>query len=197
VRNYYPIISLIFTNLIPIFGILFLQWNLFQLLFVYSLETAIIGLFFNLRMIFSKIITNQNQVLSLYKRIEGTIFGDFGLVVFIVGHATFIYILSITAEQRLNFSDYLFFLPLLFISHSISFFFNFIRRREYKIPVSVGLLLLQPYKRVLIMHLTIVIGGIITVSLSSYLGLVIPLIILKTLLDLIFHLKEHNSYKTN
>ncbi|KKQ89937.1 MAG: hypothetical protein UT12_C0005G0005 [Candidatus Curtissbacteria bacterium GW2011_GWC2_38_9] len=196
-RNYYPIISLIFTNLIPIFGILFLQWNLFQLLFVYSLETAIIGLFFNLRMIFSKIITNQNQVLSLYKRIEGTIFGDFGLVVFIVGHATFIYILSITAEQRLNFSDYLFFLPLLFISHSISFFFNFIRRREYKIPVSVGLLLLQPYKRVLIMHLTIVIGGIITVSLSSYLGLVIPLIILKTLLDLIFHLKEHNSYKTN
>jgi len=148
-------------------------------------------------MIFSKIITNQNQVLSLYKRIEGTIFGDFGLVVFIVGHATFIYILSITAEQRLNFSDYLFFLPLLFISHSISFFFNFIRRREYKIPVSVGLLLLQPYKRVLIMHLTIVIGGIITVSLSSYLGLVIPLIILKTLLDLIFHLKEHNSYKTN
>jgi len=47
------------------------------------------------------------------------------------------------------------------------------------------------------MHLTIVIGGIITVSLSSYLGLVIPLIILKTLLDLIFHLKEHNSYKTN
>jgi len=197
VRNYYPIISLIFTNLIPIFGILFLQWNLFQLLFVYSLETAIIGLFFNLRMIFSKIITNQNQVLSLYKRIEGTIFGDFGLVVFIVGHATFIYILSITAEQRLNFSDYLFFLALLFLSHSISFFFNFMRKGEYKIPISFGFLLLQPYKRVVIMHLTIVIGGIITISLSSYLGLVIPLIILKTLLDLIFHLKEHNSYKTN
>ena len=195
-RNYYPVISLILTNLIPIFGVLFLQWSLFQLLFIYSLETVIIGLLFNLKMIFTKEITNQNKVLSLYGRINGIIFGDFGLLMFVSSHAAFIYILSIVAKQRLIFSDYLFFLALLFLSHSISFFFNFMRKGEYKIPISFGFLLLQPYKRVVIMHLTIVIGGIITISLSSYLGLVIPLIILKTLLDLIFHLKEHNYYKT-
>ncbi|MEK7452684.1 MAG: DUF6498-containing protein [Patescibacteria group bacterium] len=80
---------------------------------------------------------------------------------------------------------------LLLISHGISFFSNFIGNREYE-RTDIGKQMHAPYKRIMIMHFTILFGGWLILSFKEpILGLIL-LIIIKTITDTSAHLKEHN-----
>ena len=48
------ILMLIVVNLFPIIGVIFLGWNIFEVVILYVLETFIIGLFNILKMFFVK-----------------------------------------------------------------------------------------------------------------------------------------------
>jgi len=80
----------------------------------------------------------------------------------------------------------------LFISHGASFLFNFIGRGEY-IVTSAARQMATPYGRVVVLHLTIIIGSIIVSILGAPIGALVILIGLKTAFDLGLHLREHRN----
>jgi hypothetical protein len=78
----------------------------------------------------------------------------------------------------------------LFISHGLSFFLDYVRGGEYK-TTSIAIQMFQPYGRVVVMHVTILLGAFLTFALGSPIGLLIVLVALKTALDLGLHARRH------
>src|SRR3989338_6348873 len=135
------LIALMVANSVPLWGVLFYGWDLFQILFIYWLESAIVG-FYN---IFKMIIVDK--------------------------------LLSII------------FVPL-FVSHGVSFFYNFLGKQEYK-HVKSGTQMEAPYKRIMVMHATILFGGWLVLFFQNKLYALLILIALKTATDMYAHKKEH------
>ena len=50
-----------------------------------------------------------------------------------------------------------------------------------------------PYSRVVVLHVTVLVGGFLADSLGAPLGALILLIVLKTVIDLLAHLREHRK----
>jgi hypothetical protein len=78
----------------------------------------------------------------------------------------------------------------LFVSHGVSFAWNYIGRGEYRRTSPVAQMF-APYGRLVVLHLTIVLGAWPVVLLGSPIGLLLVLVVGKTVLDLTFHLREH------
>lgn len=74
-------------------------------------------------------------------------------------------------------------------SHLWSFAVNYIGRGEYR-RTAVPILMFQPYARIIILHIAILIGGIIAMALGSNVFVLLLLVIGKTLLDLSLHLAQ-------
>jgi hypothetical protein len=74
-------------------------------------------------------------------------------------------------------------------SHLWSFVVNYIGHGEYR-RTAVPILMFQPYARIVILHIAILIGGIIAMTLGSNVFVLLLLIIGKTLLDLSLHLAQ-------
>jgi len=76
------------------------------------------------------------------------------------------------------------------ISHGVSFVENYILGGEFK-KSSLKKLMHQPYQRIMIMHIAILLGGIFVMQLNSPLPLMIILVLLKIFIDLYLHKKSH------
>jgi Family of unknown function (DUF6498) len=76
------------------------------------------------------------------------------------------------------------------ISHGASFVFNYLGRREY-LRVSPGRQMFAPYGRLVILHLAILFGAFVSIAIGSPIGALIVLVVLKTIVDLTLHLREH------
>lgn len=75
-------------------------------------------------------------------------------------------------------------------SHVISFFTNWIGRREY-LGVTPQAQMMSVYGRVVVLHVTILGGAALVGLLGTPLAALILLVALKTVLDLFFHVREH------
>jgi hypothetical protein len=80
----------------------------------------------------------------------------------------------------------------LLASHLVSFFLNYIGRREY-LTRSITVQMFAPYTRVVVLHLTILFGALMTFLLGQPIAALVVLIVLKTALDLRLHLREHDT----
>jgi hypothetical protein len=80
----------------------------------------------------------------------------------------------------------------LFLSHGVSFFVNFLGKEEY-LTVSPDQQMTEPYSRVVVLHVTILAGGFFADSLGASLVALVLLILLKTVIDLLAHLREHRK----
>lgn len=181
-------IALIIANLVPIAGTLFLGWNLADVMVLYWAESAVVG-FYNLL----KIIVIGRWSALFY----GPFFtGHFGC--FMAVHFLFIYTLFVVGVQNDMDSGgdlsevWQLFLSLwpalaaLFISHTYSFFHNFLGRQEYKgrtVADQMG----EPYSRIIFMHLVLIFGG----GLSMILGEPTPVLLIVMSLKIYFDLKAH------
>lgn len=79
------------------------------------------------------------------------------------------------------------------ISRIVSFFVNFVGRREY-LHVSAAQQMFAPYGRLVILHLTILLGAFLSLSIGSPIGAIVVLVLVKTALDLGLHLREHRAF---
>ena len=80
----------------------------------------------------------------------------------------------------------------LFIGHGASFLFNYVGRREY-LRVSAAGQMFAPYGRLVILHLTILLGAFAIMVIGAPVGAIAVLVALKTAMDLGFHLREHRN----
>jgi hypothetical protein len=83
----------------------------------------------------------------------------------------------------------------LFVSHGVSFVQNYLLRREYA-TAKPDKLMGSPYRRVVVMHIAILAGGFLTMAVGSPAALLVVLIVLKTILDINLHNREHKKAAT-
>jgi hypothetical protein len=205
---------LIAVNLIPLFGVVFLGWGLFPIMVLYWLENGIIGLF-NL----PKIVLASAPVGGLPNSISGGparpdllsgLLGSGFLMVFFAihygmfwaVHGIFVFVLfggsgdtfSRTSDPfATNLPEWWVLAAIsLFLSHGVSFFTNFLGKREY-LAVSPSEQMKQPYSRVVVLHVTILAGGFLVAMLGTPVAALVLLVVSKTAIDVRAHLKEHRK----
>ena len=81
----------------------------------------------------------------------------------------------------------------LLASHAISFGWNYVGQGEYR-RASLPTLMTQPYGRVVVLHLTVLLGGFLVVALKSPTAGLALLVLLKTGLDVRAHLRERKKF---
>ena len=79
-----------------------------------------------------------------------------------------------------------------FISHGVSYYSNFLGRREY-VGKEAATQMQQPYRRIIVMHLTIIFGGFLVMAFSSALPALLLMIALKIGADMRGHIAEHSA----
>jgi hypothetical protein len=166
------------------------------------MENIIIGLMniFKMKKAEGELLPGETQKLKQFS-INGKIIQDVGkkfLIPFFIFHYGIftlvhgIFVVIMFGFPNQSFSYILATFALLFLSHYISYRINYIGKREY-MNISVGKLFYYPYNRVIIMHITILIGGMLVQSLGSPIYALIVMIIAKIILDLKYHNKEHKG----
>jgi hypothetical protein len=185
-------VALIAANLLPLVGVLLFDWDLAAVMVLYWAESAVIGLYTILKM---SIVGKLGAVFAV-----PFFLGHYGA--FMAAHFAFVYGLFIHPDGQIprDIGAYdelrTIFLPLwpalaaLVVSHGISFFLNFIGDREYE-GNSMSALMAAPYKRIIVMHLTVIVGGWIVLALGTPAPALIVLVALKVIVDTRAHRREH------
>ncbi|HUU51715.1 MAG TPA: DUF6498-containing protein [Candidatus Heimdallarchaeota archaeon] len=189
--------ALFLFNLIPLAGVLFFGWNLSSIMVLYWFENVIIGFFNALKMAKAEGTTPRtklysgNKAVTIAQKSSSILFFIVHFGMFTFGHGVFIF--AFFGRDLPAFSSLLIAALCLFVSHGISYAYNFIRNEEYK-RVAFQDLFFQPYKRIIIMHVTIVVGAFIAFQLEQPTFFLILLIFLKIVVDLFSHKKEHTKF---
>lgn len=188
-----PVAALVLANAFILAGVLFLGWSLRAVFLIYWMESAVVGVF-NLARMF---------VVGRLAAIPLALFFCAHYGIFMVVHLVFLLVLTADKGAGAPFSGS----PLaavgtaisrvppaailaLFASHGISFVQNFLRAGEYRTtPLDVQMA--APYKRIVVMHVTVLFGAFLSTALGSSLALVLVLVVAKTAADLHAHLGEH------
>ena len=189
------LIALLLTNLIPLWGVFFKGWSSQEVLVVYWLENVAVGLINIL-----KLLTNRHEKTlrpaAIFLAVFFTI--HYGIFTFVHGAFVFSELNGFTGMtfpfdgMKQAFSDYrIVFLGFL-TSHLFSFFFNYHGKGEAQ-RLELPKVMFLPYPRIFVLHLTIIFGGMLVMTLGSPAALVVLLVILKTVGDVVLHLREHRK----
>jgi Family of unknown function (DUF6498) len=173
--------------------VLFFRWDLPSVIMLFWAESAIIGFYTVLKM----------AVVGKFWALFAVPFfiGHFGG--FMAMHFLFIYEFFVRGLHHLGgpapgvrealvgvFVPIWPSLAALFISHGVSFFMNFLGRREYA-HTTVAALMTAPYNRIMVMQFTIILGGWIIMLLNNPVPALAMLVLMKTTVDFRAHRMEH------
>ena len=206
------------ANLVPLLGVLLLDWDAAVIVLLYWTENVVIGFYNILRMALVKV---DSPVLHLGKLLTIPFFclhfggfcalhGLFLLVFFNLGNGmgsifpkepwpaqlVMLQLMGsvVTSLWRSHPEGMEWPAVFLFVSHGISFMQNYLGKREYAVW-TVAKLMTQPYKRIVILHITIIAGGVPIMMLGSPIPLLCILVFLKLCVDIPLHIKEHKTRK--
>ncbi|MCA3606075.1 MAG: hypothetical protein IOC67_06175 [Methylobacterium sp.] len=198
----FSLAMLVAANMLPLLGVLFFGWSVFPVMALFWLENVIIGAW-NVPRMATQLLRGQWGALFLIPFFTvhyGLFCAIHGLFVMgIFGHDQPIPggkieaspLAAFTLMGRLIEAD-----PALWwaaagmiASHGVSFLVNFLGSGEWK-RVDAGTLMFAPYRRVVVLHFTILAGaGAIALLGAPVWGLVV-LVIVKTVVDAAAHLAE-------
>jgi len=190
---------LLIANIVPLYGVLYLHWQVFPILLLFWLENVIVGVFNALKM-----LTAAGQWLTKIVMVPFFCF-HYGMFTFV--HGVFVFGLFggyFTAGAPFPDDSSLFramadyhlvwAILALLASHAVSFAVNYVGKGEYrqaKLPELMG----QPYGRVVLLHVTILFGGFVVMALGAPAIALMLLVLLKTYIDITTHVREHRKYR--
>ncbi len=205
------LIILILVNLLPIFGVIYAGWDVFEIVALYWFENVVIGLVNVLKIITCCPGSHRSagtaiEISKLFKIPFFTIhYGGFCFV-----HGIFVFGLLGPKNKEGGHGDpfenmghwfssfvntyVIWFVLAIVASHIFSFFKNYIGENEYT-RSTPDKLMNAPYGRVVVLHLAIIGGGFIVQELGSSVGMLILLIIGKIIIDAKLHLRSHQKLK--
>ncbi|HEY6059828.1 MAG TPA: DUF6498-containing protein [Gemmatimonadales bacterium] len=206
-RRRWPISSavLIVANVVPLLGVLTHHWTVFAVVLLYWCENVVVGVFNVLRMLFAQ---PQNALVQAGKAFLIPFFCvHYGMFTFV--HGVFVFglfgggfkqggfagpgphaVLEAVRQAGVGWG-----VAALIASHGFSFFHNYLAGGEYRL-VGLPQLMMQPYARVVVLHLAIIGGGFFVMALGSPVLALALLIVLKTAIDLGAHLAERRKHGT-
>lgn len=204
---------LVITNLIPLIGVLWLGWSLMLILALYWIENGIVGVINVVKILMAQGQGGSSVRMTINGRpvdpasragMAGFFCLHYGIFWAVHGIFVFTFIplmtgMVDTASGSGNPFDALpdvgvlaFGTLGLAVSHGVSFWTNYVGGREY-LTLSPATVAMQPYGRLVILHVTIIIGAFVSIFLGTPLGSLLVLVVLKTALDLGLHLRQHRS----
>jgi hypothetical protein len=204
---------LVITNLIPLAGVLWLGWDIMLILALYWAENGIVGVINVLKILTAEGPPPANFTWSVNGRpatsltrlgTAGFFCVHYGLFWVVHGVFVFTFIPAMSGLDPFGgpIDGGLTALPDapvllagvvgLAISHGVSFWTNYLGRREYR-RLSPAEVMVQPYGRLVILHLTIILGAFVSIRMGTPIGSLLVLVVLKTALDLYFHLRQHRT----
>ncbi len=201
-------ISLIFANLIPLIGAIFLDWNILDIVIFYWLETFVIGIYNIVKMMTCTggIIKGiENQIIALFSKIFLSTFFlfHFNIFVFIQFFFIIIFLGPDGFQQEGNIKDlidikndgsYTLLIGIigLFLSHGHSLYLNYYKGKEYQ-KTDIMSQMFKPYGRIFIQQFVVIFGGMLIMYYESPLPLLVLLVIFKIFSDLIAHWISHRD----
>lgn len=191
---------LLLANLVPLYGVLQLDWSVGSVILLFWLENLIVGLLNLLR-----IASASPECIRTGEKISSGLFFTLHYGMFCFVHGLFLIqffgdqqssvagselpgiVLRIVTEEQL-------FWPLagIALSHLFSYYLNYIGNGEYR-QTSAKKLMGQPYKRIMIMHATIIFGGLAVQALGQPVAALLFLLGIKITIDLVAHWQEHRE----
>ena len=205
---------LLLSNLIPIYGVFYQNWDAFWIVLLYWSENLIIGFYNVLRMIFVRAAGPAENIGKLFMIPffifhYGAFCGGHGLFIMAMFQKkpgdffekttwpfffVFIELLVNVIKKVLEIFPKEMIIPFLtlFLSHGFSFAYNFIMKGEYKNVKSKDLMS-QPYMRIVVLHVAIIAGAFPVMYFGSPVYLMVVLILIKIIIDLFLHDREHKK----
>jgi len=193
------IAALVSANALPVIGVLVWNWDLRLVMLTYWAESAVIGLFAILRMLYVGGLIAVPPAVFFCVHFGG----------FMAGHLVFLLVLTapgglagvggtspglgfhrlpgLLAEPLVIAT-----LAAMVISHGLSFVMNFLLGGEAA-RTTVSKEMGAPYGRIIIMHVAIIAGAFLVILIGSPTMLLVLLIALKTGFDLFAHGREHRK----
>jgi len=205
----WAVVALVVANLIPLIGVLFFGWSVWNILVIYWLENGIVGLINVLKM---SIATGDEVTPGVTFMVNGrpaTSATKMGLIPFFIVHYGIfwfvhgIFVLTLPAffslmsddGMTLDLGPVVFAALGLAISHGLSFWWNFLHGGEYR-RTAAAALMFAPYKRLVALHITIIFGAFAVMFTGAPAAAVAVLVAIKTAIDLGLHLAEHRGELT-
>lgn len=193
---------LVVANLVPLAGVFFLGWRVFDVLMLYWVENVVIGVINVLRMAVCHGRSKWFLMVFFAVHYGFFCFGHLAALIGLFGDS-----LSVT-----NAWDYFFAAPVagglgahwqtmqwvaaacIAASHLFSYFSNFIAAGEYR-RTTVNTLMMRPYGRIVVLHVSIILGAALIEWLGSPVAMLVVLVAAKTGLDLRYHLSERKLFE--
>ena len=212
------ILALILANIVPLVGVTFFNWDAIAIMLLYWVENLVIGFYNILKIAIVRVRLPRLHFVKLF----AIPFFCLHFGAFCGGHGLFL--LSIfkfesggqflAPEQA--WPGFLVFLQMLisaatdfwqnrspgmeeliiglFISHGISFVQNYLMGKEYN-TLTISELMNMPYKRIVILQVAIIFGGMLSMRFDSPIAMLYVLVLFKICVDIYLHMKEHRLDK--
>jgi len=215
------LIALIVANLLPIIGTLFFNWDAFSIVLLYWSENVVIGFYNVLKMAFVKVehpVEHLGKLFMIpffiihyggFTAVHGMFVLSFfnqdkdGFSPFPAGDTwpcflAFVQLLINVIRQAISMlpPNMLIAVGALFASHGTSFGYNYFYKGERN-RTNLGKLMGQPYGRIVVMHIAVLIGGFVTMAIGSPVGVLLILVLMKTGVDVKLHLRERRKNKAS
>ena len=188
---------LIFSNIIVIFFAIIDNLNAIEVLWIYWIQSVIIGVFNFIRILSLKEFTTTGLRRGAGGELPPTKVAKISTGIFFLFHYGFfhlvylIFLLVLIASQKnisiLTMLTVLVSIGIFFVNHLFSFLYN--REQDSQKIKNIGTIMFFPYARILPMHLTIVFGFFLAQSVTG----LIFFMVLKTIADVIMHMVEHKT----
>lgn len=196
--------GLVVANAVPLVGVLAFGWDLHSLLVVYWLESGVVALETVAKVRRSRGEDDRSELpsFSLNDRPIGSLVGwpKRRLVAFFLFHyggfwavhGLFVFLYPVmfpgvtpaaprvVAVATASLAAY----------HVVSYRVDYVGRREFERTGPVTLTV-EPYRRTLVLHATILLGAVGVAALGSPAGALLVMVLVKTALDLRGHWREH------
>lgn len=196
--------GLIVANAVPLVGVVAFGWELHSLLVGYWLESGVVGVasVAKIRRAAGEDDPDELPSFSLNDRPVGSFIGETNrrIAGFFVGHyggfwavhGVFVFVFpavfprmswaspGVVAAAAVGLAAY----------HAVSYRLNFVDEGEYE-RVGPVTLMVEPYRRVLVLHITVVLGAFGVAAIGAPVGALVVMVLVKTGLDLRGHWAEH------
>ena len=216
--------ALVVANLVPLFGVVFGDWSLLLLLVMYWIESGIVGAVNVAKIAMARGTDPPVRRTGRRRSAAGAanlprpvaiVFFVFHYGLFWVVPGVFVLLLPVfvglgstmftapDAAPGFGLADLGTIEPRgvvvaavgLAVSHIISFFVNYLGRGEHLI-VSPVAQMFRVYGRVVVLHVTVLVGAVAAGALGARLGVLVVFVVTKIVVDLVFHLREHRRVAT-
>ena len=194
------LLALVLANAFPIVGVLFLGWTVFPLVLLYWLENVVVGAFNVARLLLAQPREPVYWAVKLF--LIPFFVVHFGMFTYIHGalvlalfgpKGTRPFELLETVPPAIRANHLGWAVASLMVSHGLSFCWNYLRNGEYQ-RASLNALMMQPYSRVVVLHLTVLFGGWLVMAIGSPLPALVLLAVIKTAADLRAHQAERRKF---